>query len=156
MYAHHAKHRSPKKLEPLRLLEGFGVGTCPPPEATLKGQESAIGGDDRHIEVPEICKENKTNSVFCSYCLQSQSLVLPTESYRLPILLVLPTESETCIAYRDLLRPQSACIAYRVRVLYHLQRPIASPICSYCLQSQSLVLPTENYLQPLRSYCLQT
>jgi hypothetical protein len=64
-------------------------------------------------------------------------------------MLILPKESESGIAYRELSCPYSARIAYRVRVLYCLQRPIASPICLYCLQSQSLVLPTENYLHPL-------
>ena len=44
-----AKHRSPEKPEPLRMRAGFGVGTGPP-EAPLKGQESAVGGDDRRVE----------------------------------------------------------------------------------------------------------
>jgi hypothetical protein len=31
------------------MLEGFGIGKCPP-EANLKKKESSIGGDNRQVE----------------------------------------------------------------------------------------------------------
>ena len=82
------------KLEPLRLLEGFGIGRCPPRSNLERTGVCRKWWWQTHCRDLKWVKKTKSDFVFCSYCRQSQSCILPTENYLRPLPLVLLTESE--------------------------------------------------------------